>query len=850
MDNKQTAAKRSSRPNSVLSALKRHLSDAARHFSDATRHVFDTARHVPNATRHLSDGAGNFFSESAHIEACARGLLRGALAFLFTGARMAMGTYPLGFALLLSSGEDTPFVYIGCLIASLFNRALSLPLFTVHTLIFAVRLAVGYLKGGKRGVFGESLLARMLTAAFCGFLMGAWVLISEGFLFYDLFGAIFYTVFTPIAAFLFSCANESGRGKASAGQGKSIPGLPCDMLFREVGTASILFALVLALKSFSPFSFSLAVIAALFLTFTTAKSVGILRACVIGLTLGAAYDPLIAPAFAVAGLVAGGAMKFSLSAAVIASSACASAYIAYIGGSESLTALLPDLIAAGVLFLPMAKFGILPELKLFCESGTMSGRSVRGAMIAKRECDGLKKDMASLSDSLTELSEVFAALSEKMRRPQTAELRRRCDEITSRYCADCRLQSLCWDEEYGSTADFMAKLAEALTKRGRVLEDELPVYMVERCPDISSICDELNRLHAHMLEEAVTGDKTGLMAENLCALSALLRERVACGSEEYTADETLTGKLIEAFGYLGFYAANTVVFGSRRKFIVSGGVDLAHMRATAAELVSCVESVCGMRFTQPQFAIDGDYITMTMQSRPAYAAEYARAGVTRESESVNGDTVCIFESEDDRLYSLLSDGMGSGREAALTSRMTSTVLRKLLAGGAAKDSSIALLNTLLRNKGIECFATLDLLEIDLLSGDAAFTKSGTVPSYILRDGSLFKISSDSMPLGITRETEAEEIRFTLRAGDIIVMMSDGVVTGEEDAARLCELLTYGWEENLTRMSEKILREAKMRHAHLPSAPNRDDMTLALIRLRAAGIAGKGSAVSKTHACDE
>ncbi len=784
--------------------------------------------------RRLPDAAHRIVTDSAHMEKCAIGLLRGALAFLFTGARMAMGTYPLGFALLLSAGDDAPFVYIGCLVAAIFNRALALPLFTVSTLIFAVRIAVGWLRGGRGGIFSESVLARMLTAAFCGFLMGVWVLIAECFLFYDLFGAIFYTTFTPIATFLFTCANESYRGEAPHHRSKALEGLPSSMMFREAGSAFLLFALVLALKPISPFSFSLAAIAALFITLTAAKSAGVLRACVIGLLLGAAYDPLLAPSFAAAGLVSGAVMKVTLPGAILASLAASSAYIAYIAGSDSLTAILPDLIAAGILFLPLAKFGILPKLKLFCEGGVMSERATRGAMIARRECDSIKQDVESLSSSLMELSEVFAALSEKMRKPQTAELKQRCDEICSRYCTDCRLQTLCWDEEYASTTDFMAKLTEALTKRGRVTEDELPVYMVERCPDIASICAELNHLHAAMLEDALAKDKTGLIAEDMRALSDLLKDKIRCGSEEYAIDEPLTRKLNEALGYLGFYASNTVVFGSRRKFIVSGGVDLAKMRATANELIACVESVCGMRFTQPQFSIDGDYITMTMQSRPSLAAEYARAGVTRESESVNGDTVNIFESEDDRLYSLLSDGMGSGREAALTSRMTSTVLHKLLLGGAAKDSSITLLNSLLRNKGIECFATLDLLEIDLLSGSASFTKSGAVPSYILRDGSLFKVTSDSMPIGITRETEAEEIRFTLTAGDIIVMMSDGVVDSEEDAAWLCELLTYGWEENLTRMSEKILREAKMRHSHSPSTDRRpDDMTLALIRLRAA-----------------
>jgi len=764
-----------------------------------------------------------------HVERCAIGLLRGVLAFLFTGTRMAMGTYPLGFSLLLASGKDSPFVYIGCLVASLFNTSLTLPLFLIATLIIGCRILLGWLRHGRAGIFAESLMARMLIGSFAGFLMGLWVLVSGGFLFYDLFGAIFLTVFTPIATFLFACADKDFSGE-----------LPGRMLFGEAGAAALLFALVLSLKPLTILGFDTAAIAALFITLTVAKSSGVLRGCVLGLVLGAAYHPLSAPAFAAAGLASGALMKLSPPLACVAALASASAYIAYISGGDALNAILPDLLASAILFIPLAKFGALPRMKFFAEQGIMSSSSARSAMIAKRANEGMRQDVEALSASLAQLSEVFSSLSERMRKPQYAELKRECDAICSRYCDDCRLSTLCWDEEYTSTVDFINKLSEMLNKQGRVCENELPIYMVERCPDITAICAELNHLHARLLEEALQKDKTGLMAEDMQALSKLLCEKLQTGEREFEIDEVLTRKCSEAFGYLGFYASNTAVFGSRQKFIISGGVDLARMHATAKELVACVESVCGMRFSHPQFAIDGDYITMTMQSRASLAAEYARAGVTRQSESVNGDTVNIFEGRDDRLYALLSDGMGSGRDAALTSRITSVVMEKLLMGGAGRTASVSVLNSTLRNKGIECFATVDLLEVDLLSGEASFTKCGAAPSYILRDGSLFKISSDSLPVGITAEIDCEEVRFTLEAGDVVIMMSDGVVSSEEDAAWLCELLTYGWEENLNRMAEKILREAKMRRGG--DLSRCDDMTLGLNKLRAA----KGLSASDSH----
>ena len=171
--------------------------------------------------------------------------------------------------------------------------------------------------------------------------------------------------------------------------------------------------------------------------------------------------------------------------------------------------------------------------------------------------------------------------------------------------------------------------------------------------------------------------------------------------------------------------------------------------------------------------------------------------------------------------------MGSGREAALTSRICGGFLERMLRAYNPKDLSIEMLSNLIRNKGSECFATIDLLEIDLLNGQASFVKGGAAPSYILRDGNLFRIVSNSMPIGITREINAEEIKFELREGDVIVMFSDGVAQSVEDGIWLVNLLNGQWEEDMQKMAARILREARANNAR------GDDMTVGLVRVTAA-----------------
>lgn len=170
--------------------------------------------------------------------------------------------------------------------------------------------------------------------------------------------------------------------------------------------------------------------------------------------------------------------------------------------------------------------------------------------------------------------------------------------------------------------------------------------------------------------------------------------------------------------------------------------------------------------------------------------------------------------------------MGSGRDAAITSRITCIFLEKMLSAGNKKSIVLKMLNNFIRNKNLECFATVDLLEIDLLTASAGFIKSGAAASYIIRDKKLFKIASNSLPIGITREITAEEIRFELRAGDLIIMISDGISQSFEDGIWLADLLSSGIDPDcgLEDIAAIILEAAKSNNRRS------DDMTVSAIRI--------------------
>jgi len=219
----------------------------------------------------------------------------------------------------------------------------------------------------------------------------------------------------------------------------------------------------------------------------------------------------------------------------------------------------------------------------------------------------------------------------------------------------------------------------------------------------------------------------------------------------------------------------------------------------------------------------------------AWASETESENITEEEIRVEvtdappgepcGDVITSFEA-DGRYYMLISDGMGSGREAALTSSVAAMFLERMLTSGASMETSLKMLNKLIRAGERECSATIDLAEIDLKTGEAKFIKSGAAPSFVIRDGSIYRLQSKTVPIGIIRALDAEMIKFDVREGDMIVMLSDGVARSFEECPWLLDMLATDrevLEGEVNLAAERIVRSAAERGAV-------DDITAGVIRI--------------------
>ena len=196
------------------------------------------------------------------------------------------------------------------------------------------------------------------------------------------------------------------------------------------------------------------------------------------------------------------------------------------------------------------------------------------------------------------------------------------------------------------------------------------------------------------------------------------------------------------------------------------------------------------------------------------AYDVAMASAPKEGQRVCGDSLTYFTVGSRRLYLLLSDGMGSGREAQRESLTTLRLLEQFLKAGIEAEPALKTMNAALNLRSDEqgSFTTIDLLCVELAERQASLYKYGAAPTYIKRQGSVRRLTSSALPAGLHDGIGVPPVsRFPLEEDSLVLMISDGVADSVEDQW-LQDLLT-GWQgEDPDGLVSLVLQEARrLRH---------------------------------------
>lgn len=230
--------------------------------------------------------------------------------------------------------------------------------------------------------------------------------------------------------------------------------------------------------------------------------------------------------------------------------------------------------------------------------------------------------------------------------------------------------------------------------------------------------------------------------------------------------------------------------------------------------------------------VDGDRVQLAERPLMTVACAAASASIGSESSEAScGDTAWTGRLQDGRWMAALSDGMGHGDAAALASRETVELLRLCLDAGYTREQTLTAVNGMMLMSGHgERFTTVDLLTVDLWSGEAALDKLGAAGSWLLQSGTLHEISGNALPLGILENIESRTCCMHLAPGDAVVLISDGVEEAFPDASMLENAIWEALAEESTEAAAKRLLDAAARFS---SGQRLDDQSVVFVRLESA-----------------
>ncbi|MDR3207796.1 MAG: SpoIIE family protein phosphatase, partial [Oscillospiraceae bacterium] len=720
-------------------------------------------------------------AEKPWLRRAAHLTLRFAMGLLLSQAVILGGCAPFGVAFIAAAGTGVPgfLGLLGALGGYMFLWDLSggLKYIAVCILVFAAGLVFRDIRAARRTLF-MPLMA--LTAS--GF-VGIVFLAADGF---ALMPSLLFAgelVLTGGSAYFFRIA----LGRADAPEASPVS--PPLAMRRLISLLLLLSCLLLALSPVTLFgALSPARVATLLLVLLLAHRDGVGAGSAAGLATGAALDmasgtPFFSMAYGLAGLI-GGAFQQTGKLAC----ACAGVLVTAVAALWTPEG-VPRLFVMLEAFLASVVFLLLPENTLIAFTALPARRAAE-EMEQGRLRDQVRYRLSGSAAAFRALYESLAgAFSEPPVRPEedTAVI---FDRTADRVCKRCALLGLCWNRESGATFQALAEAAEALRRRGTLEATDFPAYFSARCLNFQRFVGACNEETAALMYRRQFRTRLHQSRLQVCrqyaelsrVLEGLAEEAGRPPSFDWEA-EARVSRYLRGMGLNGRVAVSED--SARRLRVDIQGRGLSRLTGRGGRTARDLSTLLGVRLGQPDQAADAAGERLIFREADPLTAHLGLASVKKQGQPVSGDTGSYFRAADGRLAVLLSDGMGSGREASLASSAAAGLLERFLRAGIQPESALATLNAALALKGEETpgFVTVDLLLIDLTGGEAVFYKYGAAPTYVKRGRKVTRITGGTLPAGLADtgpKALLDVARMRLGHGEIVLLVSDGVADAVAD----------------------------------------------------------------------
>lgn len=413
--------------------------------------------------------------------------------------------------------------------------------------------------------------------------------------------------------------------------------------------------------------------------------------------------------------------------------------------------------------------------------------------------------------------------------------------VTEKTCQTCFKKEHCWARNFTETYDYMKDIMYECDQGSYLLNHKLVRDWDKHCVKskkvVQAIEQEITHFQANQKLKKQVQESRRLVAEQLLGVSQVMDDFAKEIQRERENHHIQEEQILEALQSFGIEIGHVDIFSLEQGNVdIEMSIPYCNGRGECEKLIApmlsdILEETIVVK-NEDCASYPNGYCHVTFGSAKAFVIDTAVAHAAKGGGLVSGDSFSTIELGAGKFAIAISDGMGNGERAHHESNETLRLLQKILQSGIEEKVAIKSVNSVLSLRTTdEIFSTLDLAVIDLQDASSKFLKIGSIPSFIKRGDKIIKVQASNLPMGIIQDFEVDVVSEQLKAGDLLIMMSDGIFEGPKHVEnhelwmkrKIKEIQTEDPQQVADLIMEEVIRT---RAGHIE-----DDMTIVVAKIK-------------------
>ena len=445
--------------------------------------------------------------------------------------------------------------------------------------------------------------------------------------------------------------------------------------------------------------------------------------------------------------------------------------------------------------------------------------------LINRSREQIFKRLYETSVVFKEMQNIYVSMSKEKLNPDDAMFYV-LDQTNSSVCKNCSNYHCCPFSQTMQNNDEMKTLISLALARGKISVVDVPSSIMQKCEKIPILINSINSIAKEYYNYSIVSSNINssrlLVADQLGGVQDVLSSLSKEIKKTISFDISLEQEIVEELMFVGILCSEAFVF-LKDENIESVSLNVKTKAVNINKIENIISSLLKIKLKvydsisshKPGFSV------VILKPLYGYEVVYGVNQKTKWGSEMSGDTFSVIRLGDEKVFLSVCDGMGSGSDAYNISEQSLNLVEKFYEAGFNSNLIIKNVNKLLSLREEESFSALDICVFDLKNASCELIKIGASIGFIKKQEQTILVETSALPLGILDSVKPTTKSFALNDGDMVVMLSDGVVDGWGDVIALKNFINDLDTKNPQVLADAIMEETMQKVKNYVE----DDMTV-------------------------